>query len=675
MNARVWALIVVLMSAGFASTMSTTGIAPLAAQQRAEDELYRVRIATADASALRQALETNGYDVVAEDFASVDVVASLAERQQLERDGMAIVSSEAARPFTEIAADVERPRTPRWRGAAISAEAAATTGYSDLAAILARMQAIADANPTIAQMVDLTDTYQAPPTAEGRHLFALRISDNIELDEDEPAMLIVAEHHAREISTPEIALYAATQLTTQYGSDPRITAAVDSHEIWIAPLWNPDGYNYVFTANNMWRKNRRPFASASGVDQNRNYPQGWSTGCAGSTSVSSETYKGPSAGSEAETQTMMIWSGAERFAKVLDYHSSGREVLYGYRCLSHPFTTWMRNEAAALSVASGYGGLTRVPSAEGEHQQWQFANLGAYAFLIETQTEFQPPYAGALAEAALVWPGILRVLERPITVRGHVTDARTGTPLAARIDITNVTFPNGETNSSGGAFGSFHMFLPPGTYTVRFTRDGYSPIVSTVMVDASSQIALDVALSPSSTIYSDNFETSTGWARNPGGTDTATMGLWERGDPQTTTQDGVKQMGTTVSGVNDLVTGRLSGGSSGVHDVDGGRTSIQSPAIVLPHEGTLTLTFNYYFAHASNSSADDYLRVFVVTDTQTMVLEELGSTVDDDAAWAQATINLTPFAGRTIRLLVQAADAAGASLVEAAIDDVKIIRQ
>lgn len=675
MNARVWALIVVLMSAGFASSMSTGGIAPVAAQQRADDELYRLRIATADADALRTALETRGYDVVSAEAESVDVVASTDEWQQLRRDGLEIVSAEAARPFSEVATRRGSPRAPRRTGPELSAEASATTGYSDLAAILGRMQAIADASPAIAQMVDLTDAYETPPTAEGRHLFALRISDNVDLDEDEPAMLIVAEHHAREISTPEIALYAATQLTAQYGIDPRITAAVDSHEIWIAPIWNPDGYNYVFTTNNMWRKNRRPFASGTGVDQNRNYPQGWNTGCAGSTTVSSETYKGPSAASEAETRTMVTWSEAERFAKVLDYHSSGREVLYAYRCLSHPFTSWMRSEATALSLASGYGGTTRVPSAEGEHPQWQFATLGAYAFLIETQTEFQPPYAGALSEAALVWPGILRVLERPITVRGHVTDANTGTPLAARIDITNVAFPNGETNSSGGAFGSFHMFLPPGTYTVRFTRDGYAPLVSTVIVDASSALTLDVALSPSTTIYSDNFETATGWVRNPAGTDTATLGLWERGDPQTTTQDGVKQSGTTTSGVNDLVTGRLSGGSSGAYDVDGGRTSIQSPPIVLPYEGTLTLTFNYYFAHANNSSVDDYLRVFVVTDTQTMVLEELGSAADDDAAWAPATINLTPFAGRTIRLLVQANDAAGASLVEAAIDDVKIIRQ
>ena len=54
----------------------------------------------------------------------------------------------------------------------------------------------------------------------------------------------------------------------------------------------------------------------------------------------------------------------ERFAKVIDYHSYGREVLYAYLCLGHPFKNWMQSEAEAISIASGYGGLTRLPSAD-----------------------------------------------------------------------------------------------------------------------------------------------------------------------------------------------------------------------------------------------------------------------------------------------------------------------
>ena len=89
---------------------------------------------------------------------------------------------------------------------------------------------------------------------------------------------------------------------------------------------------------------------------------------------------------------------------------------------------------------------------------------------------------------------------------------------------------------------------------------------------------------------------------------------------------------------------------------------------------TLTLSFNYYLAHGSNSSNTDFLRVTIVSDTRTTVFEELGAANNDDAAWATASIGLSAFPGQTIRILIEAADAAGGSLVEAAIDDLRIIR-
>ncbi len=665
MTSRILALLISI------AILSAT--APIRAGQAGDDPQFRVRIESSNVDALRAWLESTGYDVLGSDAANstVDVAVSRTELHGLRSLGLGIVSVERGRPLEGTVG----ARAAASGGELSITAAAVSAGYLNLAGINARLQQIADQYPNIAQVVDITAAYNAPPTFEGRHIFALRISDNVQVDEDEPAMLVASTHHAREISTPVIALEAAARLTAGYGVDERITNAVDAHEIWIAPIWNPDGYNYVFTTNNLWRKNRRVFSNGVGVDQNRNYPQAWSSSCAGSTSVSSETYKGPSAGSEAETRTMMTWSESERFAKVIDYHSYGREVLYAYRCLSHPFTAWMQQEAAALSQASGYGGHTRVPSAEGEHPQWQFAKLGAYAFLIETHTEFQPSYDSALAEAALVWPGILSVLDRPISVSGHVTDATTGAPLAAKVELVGVAFSNGETNSSGGAFGKYYLFLPPGTYNVRFSRDGYAPVVRTVAVTAASAEAIDVQLSPVTEVFSDTFETDKGWTRNPGATDTATSGAWERGDPQSTSSSGMKQLGTTVSGVNDLVTGRLSGSSSGSFDLDGGRSSMQSPAIVLPASGALTMTFSYYLAHGSNSSSADYLRVSIVGTTQASVFQELGDTNDDDGVWATATVDLSAFAGQTIRILVEAADAAGASLVEAAIDDVKIVRQ
>jgi hypothetical protein len=54
------------------------------------------------------------------------------------------------------------------------------------------------------------------------------------------------------------------------------------------------------------------------------------------------------------------------------------------------------------------------------------------------------------------------------------------------------------------------------------------------------------------------------------------------------------------------------------------------------------------------------------------VFQELGAANNDAGVWSSASVNLSSFAGQTIRLLVEAADASTASLVEAGIDDVVI---
>ena len=232
---------------------------------------------------------------------------------------------------------------------------------------------------------------------------------------------------------------------------------------------------------------------------------------------------------------------------------------------------------------------------------------------------------------------------------------------------SSVTPPaNGSANSTltisvGGT-------VTPNTYN--FSVQGVSGATT-----RTTPITLTVTGPGAVTVFFDNFETNLGWTRNPNGTDTATTGLWERGDPEQTDSSGPKQLGTTISGVNDLVTARLAGASAGVNDIDGGTTSIQSPAITLPATGTLTLTFRYYLAHGTNSSTADFLRVFVVGSTTTQVFQELGGTEDDDAVWASGTATISSFAGQTVRIRIDAADASTASLVEAAVDDVRITQQ
>jgi len=445
----------------------------------AAEPLTHIRIDAPAAQRLAADLLTEGFDVLEPTIGpqSFEAIVNSHELAILEQRGCTITVLAVGRPFREM-----------------QFEDAIPPGYPDLDAIIQQMQTTAAAYPVICRFVDLTATYGAIPTYEGRHLYAVKLSDNADQDENEPAFLLVGAHHAREIVTPVIALYALEQFTTGYGLDPRITALLNEYEIWIAPVWNPDGYNWVFVGDNLWRKNRRVFAGGIGVDLNRNYPFGWDSPCGGSSLVTSETYRGPAPASEAETQTMVALGNDRRFAKVADLHSFAMEVRYGYGCWSHPFMTFLRDEAAALAATmSGYSAALSCCTAGDIH--WHMGQTGTHAFLWETHTSFQPSYANAQAEALRVFPSLLALLERPLSISGRVTDAQTGQPLAADLRLVGVTFPNGEVNGSGARLGRYHVFLPPGNYTLEFSAPGYLTRTFPVTVTANSATVLDVPLS------------------------------------------------------------------------------------------------------------------------------------------------------------------------------------
>ena len=169
------------------------------------------------------------------------------------------------------------------------------------------------------------------------------------------------------------------------------------------------------------------------------------------------------------------------------------------------------------------------------------------------------------------------------------------------------------------------------------------------------------------TVYSDTFETATGWTANPSGTDTATTGAWERGDPagdQLVRRQAARHHGQRHQRPGDRAPGRRRARVTSTSTA--ARPAIRSPAITLPATGTLTLYFSQYLAHGSNSSSADFLRVSIVhSGGTTQVFNRAGAATDVDAVWAVGTANLTPYAGQSVRILIEAADASTASLVEA----------
>jgi hypothetical protein len=205
-----------------------------------------------------------------------------------------------------------------------------------------------------------------------------------------------------------------------------------------------------------------------------------------------------------------------------------------------------------------------------------------------------------------------------------------------------------------------------GTYSFQLTvSDGFAQTKDLVIIRVADKAV----------VFSDDFEADRGWRGNPAGKDTARLGLWERATPQPTASGGTKQLGSAASGQYDLVTGALAGTDAGVNDVDGGVTSITSPVIAIPAEGTVTLSLSYYFAHLDNATAADFFRVSVVGETTAIAIEEVGNDANQDAAFVRRSVDISAFAGQTVRIVIEAADLEGGSLVEAAVDDVVIEHQ
>ncbi|HEY0685485.1 MAG TPA: PQQ-dependent sugar dehydrogenase [Steroidobacter sp.] len=181
----------------------------------------------------------------------------------------------------------------------------------------------------------------------------------------------------------------------------------------------------------------------------------------------------------------------------------------------------------------------------------------------------------------------------------------------------------------------------------------------------------------SSTIFEDNFEAAGGWIRTPGA-NTATSGLWQRGDPQPTTQNGVTLQPDSCYGgsVNCMVTALAAGVNAGVNDIDNGLTSMQSPAIALPSGQTATLTFKYYLGHIDTATSADYFRVRAVGSDGVPVtlFQRAASSSNVGAVWRSQSVSLSRFAGQTITLRFEAADSTsnGGTVIEAGFDDVLV---
>jgi carboxypeptidase T len=253
-------------------------------------------------------------------------------------------------------------------------------------------------------------------TAENRTIWAIRISRNPDVDEDEPRVLFTALHHAREPGGMMTLLYTMWYLLEQYGTNDDVTDILDHRELVFVPVVNPDGYQYnqatVPAGGGMWRKNRRKNDDGSlGVDLNRNYGYKWGSDNSGSSpSPSNETYRGPSAFSEPETAALRDLCIARGFSLAVNYHSYANALVYpwGWSSTAPPDSAVYRRIASILtqknSYESGTGLETIGYATNGDADDWMYGEQGVKPRVIAMTVEVGSGDDGFWPEPARILP-------------------------------------------------------------------------------------------------------------------------------------------------------------------------------------------------------------------------------------------------------------------------------
>lgn len=331
------------------------------------------------------ALYSSGYDVVTtRPDGSVEIIASPEDYLRLVSDGFEV---------TVLVRDL-RERLVSLYGR--SSGLGGLREYHSYDETVQEMMDIQNDHPSITRL-EVVGT-----SIEGRDIYAMKISDNADIDEEEPEVLFTGLHHAREPITLEICLDLLNYLTDYYGSQPQVTELVDERETWVIPIVNPDGYEYAQNIDPYWRKNRRNNGNGTwGVDINRNYGYKWGWDDIGSGSRSDDpTYRGTAPFSEPETRAVRDLCEAHDFAITVSHHSYGDYVLYpwGYVYGATDDDVAFEGIGNELSSMNGYeAGRTSVVlyKVNGDFADWQFgeartktSNLG---FTIETGSDFYPP--------------------------------------------------------------------------------------------------------------------------------------------------------------------------------------------------------------------------------------------------------------------------------------------
>ncbi|KAA3612634.1 MAG: hypothetical protein DWQ05_18455 [Calditrichaeota bacterium] len=357
--------------------------------------------------------------------------------------------------------------------------------YPNLTEIYAKMDSLCAKYPHILhkEQIGVSSTKAQP-------IWALKLSDNPERSEDEPAVLFSSLHHAREAIGVLFTLHFLEEITRVYNSNPIAQELINNLSIWVVPVVNPDGYEYMFQHTKTfpwWRKNIRNYYTRKrnmglGVDLNRNYNFNWKNG--GGDTPSSWYYRGQSAASEAEVQAMQKLALRENILAGATFHSYGELVLFPW---GNYYTSpdqdilyeWAKGIANRLEKKDGRDtyDIGMLDGLAGQSSNWMLGQLRAADFTFELGTEYFPDQKEVNKVLHQTRKSVMFFLQNILHtgIRGHVVDFQTGKPVVARILVEGLEASFIAERNSEEMFGRFERLMLPGRYNLTILAKGYCP--------------------------------------------------------------------------------------------------------------------------------------------------------------------------------------------------------
>jgi carboxypeptidase T len=335
--------------------------------------------------------------------------------------------------------------------------------YSEMLNMLDSMKSKYPALITTRQPINASTTLQ------GRPLYYVKISDNAETAETEPQALYTALHHAREPESLSQLIFYMWYLLENYNTNAHVKYLVDHTEMYFVPCVNPDGYVYNQTTSpgggGMWRKNRRNNGSSFGVDINRNYGEFWGYDNDGSSpNGNNDTYRGPSAFSEPETQMIRDFCNAHQFKIALNAHTFSNLLIYPYGHIPSyqtPDSAVFQKFAGDMAECSGFlvgtGDMTVGYVTNGDSDDWMYGEQATKGKIFS-----MTPEAGDQDDG--FWPDIQRII--PIAKQTMDQNLDAAKLLTAFAEVKTTNEPSMAALNEYVNFGFQRTGLTNGIFTV-----------------------------------------------------------------------------------------------------------------------------------------------------------------------------------------------------------------